>query len=33
MDALRADPAFEVLALPFGDGLCIVRRAGMEEGA
>ena len=33
MDTLRADPAFEVLALPFGDGLCIVRRAGMEEGA
>jgi predicted O-methyltransferase YrrM len=33
MDALRADPAFEVLALPFGDGLCIVRRAGAEEGA
>ena len=33
MDALRADPAFEVLALPFGDGLCIVRRAGVEDGA
>jgi predicted O-methyltransferase YrrM len=33
MDALRADPAFEVLALPFGDGLCIVRRADGEDGA
>ena len=33
MDALRADPAFEVLALPFGDGLTLVRRAGAEEGA
>lgn len=32
MDALRADPAFEVLALPFGDGLCIVRRTGGEDG-
>lgn len=33
MDTLRADPAFEVLALPFGDGLCIVRRVDREEGA
>lgn len=31
MDTLRADPAYEVLALPFGDGLCIVRRAGAED--
>lgn len=28
MDSLRADPRWEVLALPFGDGLCIVRRTG-----
>jgi predicted O-methyltransferase YrrM len=27
IDTLRADPAWEVLELPFGDGLCIVRRA------
>jgi predicted O-methyltransferase YrrM len=27
IDSLRADPAWEVLELPFGDGLCIVRRA------
>lgn len=27
MDALRADPAWQVLDLPFGDGLTIVRRA------
>jgi predicted O-methyltransferase YrrM len=27
MDSLHADPAWEVLELPFGDGLCIVRRA------
>jgi predicted O-methyltransferase YrrM len=33
MDTLRADPAFEVLALPFGDGLCIVRRADAADGA
>lgn len=34
MNALRADPAFEVLALPFGDGVCIVRRAvDVEDGA
>jgi predicted O-methyltransferase YrrM len=25
MDALRRDPNWEVLALPFGDGLCMVR--------
>lgn len=25
MDALRADPQWEVLALPFDDGLCLVR--------
>jgi predicted O-methyltransferase YrrM len=28
MDTLRRDPAWEVLELPYGDGLCIVRRAG-----
>lgn len=28
IDALRGDPAWEVLTLPFGDGLCIVRAAG-----
>jgi predicted O-methyltransferase YrrM len=28
IDSLRADPTWEVLELPFGDGLCIVRRAG-----
>ncbi len=33
MDSLRADPAFEVLTVPFGDGLCIVRRASSEAGA
>ena len=27
MDVLRRDPAWEVLALPFGDGLCLVRAA------
>lgn len=27
MDQLRSDPAWEVLNLPFGDGLCVVRRA------
>lgn len=26
MDALRRDPGWEVLALPFDDGLCMVRR-------
>ena len=33
MDSLRADRAFEVLTLPFGDGLCIVRRASSDAGA
>lgn len=33
MDTLRADPAFEVLALPFGDGLCIVRRRDVDGSA
>lgn len=33
MDTLRADRRYEVLALPFGDGLCIVRRAGPEGSA
>lgn len=28
MDALRVDPAWQVLDLPFGDGLTMVRRAG-----
>jgi hypothetical protein len=28
MDDLRGDPAWEVLELPFGDGLCIVRSRG-----
>ncbi|MDX2223075.1 MAG: class I SAM-dependent methyltransferase [Rhodospirillaceae bacterium] len=28
MDSLRADPAFEVLAFPLGDGLTLVRRRG-----
>lgn len=28
MDALRSDPTWQVLDLPFGDGLTIVRRAG-----
>ncbi len=28
MDALRADPTWQVLDLPFGDGLTMVRRAG-----
>jgi predicted O-methyltransferase YrrM len=28
MDSLRSDSNWEVLELPFGDGLCIVRRAG-----
>ena len=27
MDVLRGDPAWEVLTLPFGDGLCMVRSA------
>ena len=33
MDSLRADPAFEVLTLPYGDGLCVVRRANVEADA
>ena len=33
MNDLRAGRAFEVLSLPFGDGLCIVRRTGAEAGA
>lgn len=28
MDALRRDAAWEVLELPYGEGLCLVRRAG-----
>jgi predicted O-methyltransferase YrrM len=28
LDALRTDTAWQVLDLPFGDGLTIVRRAG-----
>lgn len=28
MEALRRDPRWEVLALPFGDGLCMVRSVG-----
>lgn len=28
MNALRSDPRWEVLALPFGDGLCLVRAVG-----
>lgn len=27
MDVLRGDPAWEVLTVPFGDGLCLVRSA------
>lgn len=33
MAELRADPAYEVLSLPFGDGLCIVRRVTADGAA
>lgn len=32
IDTLRRDPAWQVLDLPSGDGLSIVRRAGMQDG-
>ena len=33
MDTLRADRTFEVLTVPFGDGLCVVRRMDVDLGA
>lgn len=31
IDALRADPGWQILDLPFGDGLSIVRRSGIAQ--